>query len=114
MLRRLVVLVAAIFVALILYRWISQERLQYFAPRDLTSERAGFAAIRAALRHENQNAPGESWATGCFAVASQFFRLPDDIAVAASADASQSAASSGRHGRRCRRFRRRPDDGRNG
>jgi glycosyl hydrolase group 75 (putative chitosanase) len=34
MLRRLVVLVAAVFVALILYRWISQERLQYFAPRE--------------------------------------------------------------------------------
>src|SRR5438067_4140628 len=34
MLRRLVVLIAAVFVALILYRWISQERLQYFAPRE--------------------------------------------------------------------------------
>ena len=33
-LRRLVVVVAAVFVALILYRWISQERLQYFAPRE--------------------------------------------------------------------------------
>ncbi len=30
-LRRLVVLLAAIIFALILYRWISQERLQYFA-----------------------------------------------------------------------------------
>jgi hypothetical protein len=33
-LRRLVAFVAAVFVALILYRWISQERLQYFAPRE--------------------------------------------------------------------------------
>jgi len=30
----LVLLVAAVLVALILYRWISQERLQYFAPRE--------------------------------------------------------------------------------
>jgi len=34
MLRRLVVLIAAVLFALILYRWISQERLQYFAPRE--------------------------------------------------------------------------------
>src|SRR5437588_3485644 len=34
MLRRLVVLIAAVLVAMILYRWISQERLQYFAPRE--------------------------------------------------------------------------------
>ncbi len=33
-LRGLVLLVAAVLVALILYRWISQERLQYFAPRE--------------------------------------------------------------------------------
>jgi hypothetical protein len=33
-LRRLVILLAAAFVAVILYRWISQERLQYFAPRE--------------------------------------------------------------------------------
>ena len=33
-LRRLVVLIAAILFALILYRWISQERLQYFAPKE--------------------------------------------------------------------------------
>ncbi|HST30264.1 MAG TPA: glycoside hydrolase family 75 protein, partial [Chthoniobacterales bacterium] len=33
-LRRLVVLLAAIVFGLILYRWISQERLQYFAPRE--------------------------------------------------------------------------------
>lgn len=32
-LRRLVVLIAAVLFALILYRWISQERLQYFAPK---------------------------------------------------------------------------------
>jgi hypothetical protein len=29
-----VILLAAVFVAVILYRWISQERLQYFAPRE--------------------------------------------------------------------------------
>jgi hypothetical protein len=34
MLRRLVVLLAAVLFALVLYRWISQERLQYFAPRE--------------------------------------------------------------------------------
>jgi hypothetical protein len=33
-LRRLVVLLAAGIFAVILYRWISQERLQYFAPRE--------------------------------------------------------------------------------
>jgi Fungal chitosanase of glycosyl hydrolase group 75 len=33
-LRRLVVFLAAIIFALVLYRWISQERLQYFAPRE--------------------------------------------------------------------------------
>jgi hypothetical protein len=33
-LRRFVVVVAAAFFAVILYRWISQERLQYFAPRE--------------------------------------------------------------------------------
>ena len=33
-LRRLVVLLAAAIFAVILYRWISQERLQYFAPRE--------------------------------------------------------------------------------
>jgi hypothetical protein len=33
-LRGLVLLIAAVVVALILYRWISQERLQYFAPRE--------------------------------------------------------------------------------
>ena len=33
-LRRLVVVVAAALFAVILYRWISQERLQYFAPRE--------------------------------------------------------------------------------
>src|SRR5437868_9703496 len=37
MLRRLVVLIAAVLFALILYRWISQERLQYFAPREETA-----------------------------------------------------------------------------
>ena len=34
-LRTLVVLLAASFCAVILYRWISQERLQYFAPREV-------------------------------------------------------------------------------
>jgi len=33
-LRRLVLLLAALIFALILYRWISQERLQYFTPRE--------------------------------------------------------------------------------
>ena len=33
-LRRLVLLLAAAIFAVILYRWISQERLQYFAPRE--------------------------------------------------------------------------------
>ena len=33
-LRRLVLLLAALIFAVILYRWISQERLQYFAPRE--------------------------------------------------------------------------------
>jgi hypothetical protein len=33
-LRRLVVVLAAAIFAVILYRWISQERLQYFAPRE--------------------------------------------------------------------------------
>jgi len=33
-LRRLVLLLAALIFAAILYRWISQERLQYFAPRE--------------------------------------------------------------------------------
>ena len=33
-LRRLVVLLAAAIFAVILYRWVSQERLQYFAPRE--------------------------------------------------------------------------------
>lgn len=33
-LRRLVVSLAAVLFALVLYRWISQERLQYFAPRE--------------------------------------------------------------------------------
>ncbi len=33
-LRRLVILLAAAIFAVILYRWISQERLQYFAPRE--------------------------------------------------------------------------------
>jgi hypothetical protein len=36
-LRRLVVLLAAGIFAVILYRWISQERLQYFAPRETQS-----------------------------------------------------------------------------
>ena len=36
MLRRLVALVVVVLLAMILYRWISQERLQYFAPRDRT------------------------------------------------------------------------------
>src|SRR5437660_5296701 len=35
MLRRLAVLLAAAIFAAILYRWISQERLQYFAPREV-------------------------------------------------------------------------------
>ena len=34
-LRRLVVLLATAIFAVILYRWISQERLQYFAPREV-------------------------------------------------------------------------------
>jgi hypothetical protein len=34
-LRRLVVVLAAAIFAVILYRWISQERLQYFAPREV-------------------------------------------------------------------------------
>jgi glycosyl hydrolase group 75 (putative chitosanase) len=34
-LRRLVLFLAIVIFALILYRWISQERLQYFAPREL-------------------------------------------------------------------------------
>jgi Fungal chitosanase of glycosyl hydrolase group 75 len=34
-LRRLVLLLAAAIFAVILYRWISQERLQYFAPREV-------------------------------------------------------------------------------
>ena len=34
-LQRLVVVVAAAIFAVILYRWISQERLQYFAPREI-------------------------------------------------------------------------------
>jgi hypothetical protein len=33
-LRRIVVLLATAIFAVILYRWISQERLQYFAPRE--------------------------------------------------------------------------------
>jgi Fungal chitosanase of glycosyl hydrolase group 75 len=36
-LRTLVVLLAAAFSAVILYRWISQERLQYFAPREVST-----------------------------------------------------------------------------
>jgi len=36
-LRRLVVVLAAAIFAVILYRWISQERLQYFAPREATT-----------------------------------------------------------------------------
>lgn len=36
-LRRIVVLLATAIFAVILYRWISQERLQYFAPREATT-----------------------------------------------------------------------------
>src|SRR5205807_9744339 len=60
--------------------------------------RSGLAALRAALPNESENASGESCPTRFASLATQFLRLPDRAAIAASAESSQSAPASGGDG----------------